>query len=52
MGSLGAPALRFDVEPLLAFVGVPLTLTAAVGTVALIATRSFDHIDISRLNEE
>jgi putative ABC transport system permease protein len=52
IGSLGAPALRFDVEPLLAYVAVPLSLTVTVATVALIATRSFDHLGISRLNEE
>ena len=52
IGSLGAPALRFDVEPLLAYVAVPLSLTATVAVVALIATRSFDHLGISQLNEE
>jgi putative ABC transport system permease protein len=52
IGSLGAPALRFDVEPLLAYVAVPLTLTATVAVVALVATRSFDHLGISQLNEE
>ena len=52
MGQLGAPALRFDVEPLLAYVAVPLSLTATVAIVALIATGSFDRIGITQLNEE
>ena len=52
IGQLGAPALRFDVNPLLAYVGVPLSLTATVALVALIATRSFDQFGISQLNEE
>ncbi len=52
IGQLGAPSLRFDVNPLLAYVGVPLVLTATVAGVALITTRSFDHLGISQLNEE
>ena len=52
MGQLGAPALRFDVEPLLAYVAVPLSLTATVAVVALIATGSFDRIGITQLSEE
>ncbi len=52
IGSLGAPALRFDVAPLLAYAAVPLALTATVGVVALIATRTFDHLGIAQLNEE
>ncbi len=52
IGSLGAPALRFDVEPLLAYGAVPMALTVTVGVAALIATRSFDDLGISRLNDE
>ncbi len=52
IGALGAPALRFDVQPLLAYGAVPLALTVTVGVVALIATRSFDHLGISQFNEE
>jgi putative ABC transport system permease protein len=52
IGSLGAPALRFDVEPLLAYGAVPLALTATVGAVALFATRTFDHLGIAQFNEE
>ncbi len=52
IGSLGAPALRFDVQPFLAYGAVPLALSVTVGVVALIATRSFDHLGISQLNEE
>jgi putative ABC transport system permease protein len=52
IGQLGAPALRFDVEPLLAYVAVPLSLTATVAIVALIATGSFDNIGITQLSEE
>jgi putative ABC transport system permease protein len=52
IGQLGAPALRFDVEPLLAYVGVPLSLTATVAIVALVATGSFENLGITQLSEE
>ncbi|MDH4116970.1 MAG: MFS transporter [Acidimicrobiia bacterium] len=52
MGQMGAPALRFDVNPVLAYLAVPLTLTATVATVALFATGSFYRFGISLLNEE
>ena len=52
IGTLGAPALRFDVDPLLAYVAVPLSLIATVVIVAAISTRSFDRLGITHLNEE
>ena len=52
MGQLGAPSLRFDVEPLLAYVAVPLSLTVTVAIVALIATGSFDNLGTTQLSEE
>ncbi len=52
MGLLGAPALRFDVEPLLAHVAVPLALAATVAAVVLSATRSFDRFGIQQFSEE
>ena len=52
MGQLGAPALRFDVDPLLAYGVVPLVLTAVVALVAFAATRSFDRLGVSQLTEE
>ena len=39
IGVLGAPALRFDVDPLLAYGAVPLLLVVTVASAALIATR-------------
>ena len=52
IGQLGAPALRFDVDPLLAYVAAPLSLTVTVAAMALIATRSFGRLGVSQLNEE
>ncbi|MDH5520267.1 MAG: hypothetical protein OEZ14_07020, partial [Acidimicrobiia bacterium] len=52
MGQLGAPALQFDVVPLLAYVAVPAALTATVAAAALIATGSFDRFGLNHLTEE
>ncbi|MDH3302351.1 MAG: MFS transporter [Acidimicrobiia bacterium] len=52
MGQLGAPALRFDVAPLLAYIAVPAALTATVVAAALIATGTFDRFGLNHLTEE
>lgn len=52
MGQLGAPALRFDVVPLLAYITVPAALTATVVVAALIATKSFERFGLNHLTEE
>ena len=52
MGVLGAPGLRFDANPLLAYVAVPLALTVTVVAAALMATTAIDRFDLQHLTEE
>ncbi|SDB80006.1 putative ABC transport system permease protein [Raineyella antarctica] len=50
--SLGAPAIRFDVDPLLAYGVFPLALVLAVVLATVLATRTFRRTTVTQLSEE
>lgn len=50
--SLGAPAIRFDVAPLLAYGVFPLALALTVAAATVLATRTFRHTTVTQLSEE
>jgi len=50
--SLGAPAIRFDVNPWLAYGLFPLALALTVGLSTVLATRTFRRTTVTQLSEE
>ena len=52
IGRLGAPALQFTVDPLLAYGAVPLLLTVTVTIAAAASTTSFSDFGLSHMSEE
>lgn len=49
---LGAPAIRFDITPLLAYGLFPLALALTVTAAVVLATRTFRRTTIAQLSEE